>query len=80
LIHVTISSDRNIIKKKAEKKHKYKNLSIKIKRMWNMKCFAIPVIFGTTGFVTTTKISGHNTTKGFNRFSTKKHLYLGHRT
>jgi hypothetical protein len=27
------------------------NLSIKIERIWNMKCFVIPVITGTTGIV-----------------------------
>jgi hypothetical protein len=28
------------------------NLSFEIQRMWNMKCFAIPVITGATGIVT----------------------------
>jgi hypothetical protein len=27
-------------------------LSVEIKRMWNMKCFIIPVITGATGIVT----------------------------
>jgi hypothetical protein len=41
--------------------------------MWNMKYFAIPVISGATGIVTKglKKISGNNTRKAFNRFSTK---------
>jgi hypothetical protein len=30
---------------------KYKNLSIEIQIMWNMKCFVIPVIIGATGIV-----------------------------
>jgi hypothetical protein len=38
LIDVAISSDRNAIQKEFEKKLKYKNLSIEIQRMWNMKC------------------------------------------
>jgi hypothetical protein len=37
-----------------------------------MKCFVIPVIIGATGIVTEgLKISGINTRKTFNRFSTK---------
>jgi hypothetical protein len=52
LIDVAIPSDRNVIQKESEKKLKYKNLSIEIQRMWNMKCFVIPVIIGATGIVT----------------------------
>jgi hypothetical protein len=52
LIDVAIPSDSNVIQKESEKKLKYKNLSIKIQRMWNMKCFVIPVIIGATGIVT----------------------------
>lgn len=52
LIDVSVPSDRNVVQKEAEKKLKYKNLSIEIQRMWNMKCFVIPVIIGATGTVT----------------------------
>jgi hypothetical protein len=52
LIDVAIPSDRNVMQKESEKKLKYKNLSIEIRRMWNMKCFVIPVIIGATGIVT----------------------------
>jgi fructose-1,6-bisphosphatase/sedoheptulose 1,7-bisphosphatase-like protein len=51
LIDVTIPSDKNVLQKEAEKKLKCKNLSIEIQRMWNMKCFVIPVIIGATGIV-----------------------------
>jgi hypothetical protein len=52
IIDVAISSDRNVIQKESEEKLKYKNLSIEIQRMWNMKCVVIPVIIGATGIVT----------------------------
>jgi hypothetical protein len=51
LIDVAIPSDKNVIQKEAENKLKDKNLSIEIQRMWNMKCFVIPVIIGATGIV-----------------------------
>jgi hypothetical protein len=51
LIDVAIPSDKNIIQKEAENKLKYKNLNTEIQRMWNMKCFVIPVIIGATGIV-----------------------------
>jgi hypothetical protein len=51
LIDVAIPSDKNVIQEEAEKKLKYKNLSIEIQRMWNLKCFVIPVIIGATGIV-----------------------------
>jgi hypothetical protein len=51
LIDVAIPSDRNVIQREAEKKLKYKNLSIEIQRMYNMKCFVIPAIFGATGIL-----------------------------
>ena len=37
LIDVPISGDRNVIKKEAEKILKYKDLTIEIQRMWNVK-------------------------------------------
>jgi hypothetical protein len=51
LIDVAIPVDKNVIQKEAEKKLKYRNLSIEIQRMWNMKCFVIPVIIGATGIL-----------------------------
>jgi hypothetical protein len=51
LIDVAMPSDKNVIQNEAEKKLKYKNLSIEIQRMWNMKCFVIPVTIGVTGIV-----------------------------
>jgi len=47
LIDVAISEDRNmIIKKEAEKIIKYKDLTIEVQRMWNVKTEVIPVTIG----------------------------------
>jgi hypothetical protein len=73
LADVAIPLDRNVIHKESRKKLKYKNLSIEIQQMWNMKCFVIPVIIEATGTVTKgLKKCVNNTRKAFNRFSTKK--------
>jgi hypothetical protein len=51
LIYVKISEDRNMIKKEAEKILKYKDLTIEIQRMRNVKARVIPVIIGATGTI-----------------------------
>jgi len=51
LIDVAISGDRNVIKKEAEKILKYRDLTIEIQRMWNIKTKVIPVIIGATGTI-----------------------------
>jgi len=48
LINVAISGDINVIKKEAEKFLKYKDLTIQIPRMWNVKTKVISVIIGAT--------------------------------
>jgi hypothetical protein len=70
----------NVIQKEAKMKLKYKNLSIEIQPMWNMKLFVIPAISGAMRTVIKVlKISGNNIMKEFYRCS-KKQLYYGHRT
>jgi hypothetical protein len=51
LIDVAISGDKSVIKKEAEKILKYKDLTIEIQRMWNVKTKAIPVIIVVTGTI-----------------------------
>ena len=51
LIDVSIPADRNITKKEAEKKLKYKDLEIEISRMWKTKTRVIPFVIGATGAV-----------------------------
>jgi hypothetical protein len=51
LLDVAIPGDRNVIQKAAEKILKYKDLTIEIQRMWNVKTRVIPVIIGATGTI-----------------------------
>ena len=51
LMDAAISGDRNVIKKEAEKILKYKDLTIEIQCMWNVKTKVIPVIIGVTGTI-----------------------------
>jgi hypothetical protein len=51
LIDVAIPEDRNVIQKEDEKILKYKDLTIEIQRMWNVKTRVIPVIIGATGTI-----------------------------
>ena len=51
LIEVGISGDRNVIRKEAEKILKYKDLTIEIQRVWNVKTKVISIIIGATGTI-----------------------------
>ena len=51
LIDAAIPGDRNVIKKEAEKILKYKDLITQIKRTWNLKAKAIPVIIRANGTI-----------------------------
>ena len=44
----------NVIKNEAAKILKYKDLTIEIQRMWNVKTKVIQVIIGTTGTISKT--------------------------
>jgi hypothetical protein len=51
LIDVAVPEQRNVIQTEAEKILKYKDLTIEIQHMWNVKTRVIPVIFGATGTI-----------------------------
>ena len=57
LIDVAIPGDKNVIKKEAENILKYKDLTIEIQRMWNVKTKVIPVIEGATGTISKSLIN-----------------------
>jgi hypothetical protein len=51
LIDIAIPGDRIVIKKEVEKIQKYKDLTIEIQHMWNVKTKVIAVIIGVTGTI-----------------------------
>jgi hypothetical protein len=48
LIAVAVAGDRNVFKKEAENILKYKDLTIEVQRMWNVKTKVITAIIGQT--------------------------------
>jgi hypothetical protein len=58
-----------VIEKEADKILKYKDLTIEIQRLWNVKTKVIPVIIGATGTISktfrkyVTNIPGHHEVK-----------------
>ena len=51
LIDVSVPADRNTSTKVIEKLSKYKDLKIKIVRMWGMRTETVPVIVGALGLI-----------------------------
>ena len=46
---VAVPDDVNVLKKKTEKRLKYKDLQIEISRMWNVKTKVVAVVVGALG-------------------------------
>jgi hypothetical protein len=51
LIDAAISEDRNVMKKESETILKYKDLTIEIQHMWNVKTKMIQIIIWATGSI-----------------------------
>ena len=83
LTDVAISGERNVIKKEAEKILKYKDLTIKMQRMWNVKTKVIPVIIGATGTISksfrkyVSNIPGNHEVKELQKTAILLHTYFG---
>jgi hypothetical protein len=75
-IDVTISGDRNIIKKKSEKIIKFKDITIEIQHTWNVKSKVIPVTIEATGTISKSftkyqsNIPGKHDIKGLKKTAT----------
>jgi hypothetical protein len=49
---IIMPSDRNVMQEESGNKLEHKNLRTEIHLMWNIECFVIPVIIGSTGIAT----------------------------
>jgi hypothetical protein len=61
LLDVTITRDRNVIKKEVKNILKYKDLTTEIQCMWNIKTKVIPVITGANGTISESCINQRTT-------------------
>ena len=83
LMDVAISGDRNVIKREAEKILKYKDLTIEIQHVWNVKTKVIPVIIGATGTISKSfrkymsNIPGKHEVKELQKAYWALHTYFG---
>ena len=51
LIDVKIPADKNALVPESEKLSKYKDLEIKVEKLWHMKTVTIPVVIGALGMI-----------------------------
>jgi hypothetical protein len=64
LIDIAIQGDTNVVQKEAEEILKYKDLTIEIQRMWNVKTKVIPLIIGANGAISKSLIKYVSTISG----------------
>ena len=80
LIEVAIWGARNGIKNEAKKIVKYKDLTIEIQRMWNVKAKVIPVTIGATGIVSESFGKREQHTRKSWSQGTTQYSHIGHHT
>jgi hypothetical protein len=80
LIDVAISGDRNVIKKEAEKILKYKDLTIEIQFMWNVKTRVIPLKIGATGTISKSFRKYASNEPGIREVKELENSHIGHCT
>ena len=51
LLDVSIPADKNVSYKEFEKKSKYKDLEIEIRRMWKVNTTIVPIVVGALGLI-----------------------------
>ena len=58
IVDVVVPADHRIKLKEFEKKVKYLNLSMELKKLWNMQMTIIPIVIGVFGTVTKGSLKG----------------------
>ena len=58
IVDFDVPADHRIKLKKSEKKDKYLDLAMKLKKLWNMKVTIIPIVIGAFGTVTKGLLKG----------------------
>ena len=80
LTDVAISGDRNVIKKESVKILKFKDLTIEIQSMWNVKTKVIPVIIGATGTISKSFKKYVSNIPGKHKVKEVQRSHIGHCT
>ena len=58
IVDFAVSPDHRINLKECEKKNKYFNLAIELKKLWNMRVTIVPIVIGAFGTITKGLLKG----------------------